>query len=453
MNFDEVMEYMENTVNPLGSILGLSVMEELLDRLGHPERDLKVIHVAGTNGKGSISSFIAGALMANGYKVGRYISPSVLDYREKIQVNGTYIPKTKVAEYLSSLFEIGKEMAADGFHHPTAFELETAMAFLYLRDKKVDFAIIEVGMGGKDDATNVIPTPLLAVIASISLDHVGLIGNTLEEIAETKAGIIKDGGCVVVAPQEECVEAVLRRICAERANVSAVFTDNAQIAVKEPKSQIKENALPLPKPVRFTYGKTGIKLSVCGVVQAQNAATAYEAVKQLEGLGVKLKEEKTLKGIEQTTWPGRFEILGKKPPLIIDGAHNPDAVKRLMESVDFYFTNCPIIYIMGVLKDKAVEEMVQLCADRAKMIITVTPPRNQRAMRAYDLAGIIRAHNPHVTAADSVEEALEEAILLSGGEAVILAFGSLSYMGRIREAYEMYIKQSKSKSSRGFGEV
>ena len=168
---------------------------------------------------------------------------------------------------------------------------------------------------------------------------------------------------------------------------------------------------------------------------------------------MKLKEEKTLKGIEQTTWPGRFEILGKKPPLIIDGAHNPDAVKRLMESVDFYFTNCPIIYIMGVLKDKAVEEMVQLCAERAKMIITVTPPRNQRAMRAYDLAGIIRAHNPHVTAADSVEEALEEAILLSGGEAVILAFGSLSYMGRIREAYEMYIKQSKSKSSRGFGEV
>lgn len=453
MNFDEVMEYMENTVNPLGSILGLSVMEELLDRLGHPERELKVIHVAGTNGKGSISSFIAGALMANGYKVGRYISPSVLDYREKIQVNGTYIPKTKVAEYLSSLFEIGKEMVADGFHHPTAFELETAMAFCYLRDKKCDFSILEVGMGGKDDATNVIPTPLLAVIASISLDHVGLIGNTLEEIAETKAGIIKDGGSVVIAPQEECVEAVLRRICAERVNVSAVFTDNAQIVVKEPKSQIKENTLPLPKPVRFTYGKTGIKLSVCGVVQAQNAATAYEAVKQLEGLGVKLKEEKTLKGIEQTTWPGRFEILGKKPPLIIDGAHNPDAVKRLMESVDFYFTNCPIIYIMGVLKDKAVEEMVQLCADRAKMIITVTPPRNQRAMRAYDLAGIIRAHNPHVTAADSVEEALEEAILLSGGEAVILAFGSLSYMGRIREAYEMYIKQSKSKSSRGFGEV
>ncbi len=453
MNFDEVMEYMENTVNPLGSILGLSVMEELLDRLGHPERELKVIHVAGTNGKGSISSFIAGALMANGYKVGRYISPSVLDYREKIQVNGTYIPKTKVAEYLSSLFEIGKEMVADGFHHPTAFELETAMAFCYLRDKKCDFSILEVGMGGKDDATNVIPTPLLAVIASISLDHVGLIGNTLEEIAETKAGIIKDGGCVVIAPQEECVETVLRRICAERVNVSAVFTDNAQIVVKEPKSQIKENTLPLPKPVRFTYGKTGIKLSVCGVVQAQNAATAYEAVKQLEGLGVKLKEEKTLKGIEQTTWPGRFEILGKKPPLIIDGAHNPDAVKRLMESVDFYFTNCPIIYIMGVLKDKAVEEMVQLCADRAKMIITVTPPRNQRAMRAYDLAGIIRAHNPHVTAADSVEEALEEAILLSGGEAVILAFGSLSYMGRIREAYEMYIKQSKSKSSRGFGEV
>lgn len=453
MNYEEAMEYMANKVNPLGSVLGLSVMEELLNRLGRPERDLRIIHVAGTNGKGSISSFIAGGLMANGYRVGRYISPSVLDYREKIQVNGTYIPKTKVASYLTQLFEVSDAMVSDGFHHPTAFEIETAMAFLYLRDKNCDYAVIEVGMGGRDDATNVIPTPLLAVIASVSLDHVGMIGNTLEEIAETKAGIIKDGGSVVIAPQDERTEAVLRRVCMERLNVSAVFTDASQIVTDAPKQAAQNDLLPVPKPLRFRYGKTKIRLSVCGLIQAQNAATAYDALKMLEGLGVRLKEEKILKGIEQTTWPGRFEILGKKPPVIIDGAHNPDAVKRLMESVDFYFTNCPKIYIMGVLKDKAVEEMVSLCAERAKMIITVTPPKNERAMRAYDLAGIIRAHNPCVTAADSVEEALEEAILLSGGEAVILAFGSLSYLGRMREAYELYVKQSKSKVSRGFGEI
>jgi dihydrofolate synthase/folylpolyglutamate synthase len=198
MNYNEVMDYLEEKVNPIGSILGLATMKELLKRVGNPEKNLKIIHVAGTNGKGSVSSFLAAALIKNGYRIGRYISPSVVDYREKIQVNGAFIPKTKVAEYLSGLFSVAREMEEAGFHHPTTFELETAMAFLYLRDKKCDYCIIEVGMGGREDATNVIPSPELCIITSISLDHVGMIGNNLEEIAKTKAGIIKDGTTVVV---------------------------------------------------------------------------------------------------------------------------------------------------------------------------------------------------------------------------------------------------------------
>lgn len=446
MKFDEAMEYMENTVNPLGSVLGLSVMEELAKRLGNPERELKVIHVAGTNGKGSVSSFIAGALMANGCKVGRYISPSVLDYREKIQVNGTYIPKTRVAEYLTKLFEIGKEMEEDGFPHPTAFEIETAMAFLYLRDKKVDFAIIEVGMGGREDATNIIPSPLLCVIASISLDHVGMIGNNLEEIAYTKAGIIKDGAYVAVAPQNKEAAEVIRKECEAHKGVISAFVRKDDILIANSPKTENKGKLSLPKPVKFNYKAwKGIKLSIPGLIQAENAAVALEACTLLKEWGIPLKDEKIRKGIEETTWPGRFEVLGKKPPVIIDGAHNPDAVSRLMESVDFYFTNCPKIYIMGVLKDKAVKEMVSLSAGRAAAIITVTPPNNKRGMKAFDLANIIREVNPMVSAADSVEEALEEAALMAGDEAVILAFGSLSYLGRLREAYDLYTKHTKKK--------
>jgi len=457
MNYEECLEYMDEKINPLGSVLGLDTMRELCARIGNPEKDLRIIHVAGTNGKGSASSFLAGALRENGYRVGRYISPSVLDYREKIQVNGSYIPKTKVAEILSMLFETAEGMVRDGVHHPTAFELETAMAFLYLRDKKCDFCIIEVGMGGLEDATNVIPSPLLCVLSSISLDHVGMIGNNLEEIAETKAGIIKDGTTVVVAPQQDSVRAVIERVCAERKDVHAFFVENENILLKtKNKAEVKENnseeaerrAAKLPaKPVlKFSYGPyKNVELSLLGEYQAENAAVALEALGALKGLGVRLKDEKILAGLKNTVWPGRFEVLGRKPLVICDGAHNPDAVRRLMKTLDIYFTNSPIIYIMGVLKDKAVEEIVTLSAERADFIITVTPPNNKRGMRAFDLAQVVKEKNPRVSAADSVEEALEEACLFSGPEGVVIAFGSLSYLGRLKEAYEQYVKNNKRK--------
>lgn len=435
MNYNEVMDYLEEKVNPIGSILGLATMEELLKRVGNPEKNLKIIHVAGTNGKGSVSSFLAAALIKNGYRIGRYISPSVVDYREKIQVNGAFIPKTKVEEYLSGLFSVAREMEEAGFHHPTTFELETAMAFLYLRDKKCDYCIIEVGMGGREDATNVIPSPELCIITSISLDHVGMIGNTLEEIAKTKAGIIKRGTHVVVAPQRENLNAVFQKECDEQGAASVSFVNRDDIRIAASKSQ------KLPVVQKFDYkNHKKVTLSMLGEYQPENAAVALEALDVLASSGVSLKEEKTLTGIKECKWPARFEILGKKPLVIADGAHNPDAVMRLMKTMDNYFTNCPIIYIMGVLKDKAVEEIVGLSAGKADYIITVTPPNNPRGMKAFDLAQIIKDVNPKVSAADSVEEALEEACLLEG-DGVVLAFGSLSYMGRLREAYETHAKK------------
>ena len=438
MKYEEALEYLEIKINPLGSILGLDTMGELCRRIGNPEKELKIIHVAGTNGKGSVCALLAEALKTCGYRVGRYLSPSVLDYREKIQVNGTYIPKTKVAEYLGFLFETAEKMQEEGFSHPTAFEIETAMAFLYLRDKKCDFCIVEVGMGGREDATNVIPAPLLCILTSISADHLGIIGDTPEEIAYTKAGIIKDNCTVVTAPQKESILRVIEEECEFGKNVKLIKTDAGQLKVLINKL----GKLPRKPVTKFSYRNyRNMEISLLGEYQPENAAVALEALDALGAMGIKLKEEKIREGFRNVKWPARFEILGKKPLVISDGAHNPDAVERLMKTMDFYFTNCPKIYIMGVLKDKAVSEIIDLSADRAAYIFTVTPPNNKRGMTAYDLATLIRDKNPNVTAADSVEEALEEAALLAAEEGVILAFGSLSYQGRLREAYVNYSKK------------
>ena len=434
MKYDEALEYMKNRINPLGSVPGLDTTRELLKRIGNPEKELKIIHIAGTNGKGSVSAFLDGILRANGYRTGRYLSPSVVDYREKIQVNGQFIPKTKVSEYLTALYEKADEMVKDGFPHPTSFEIETAMAFWYLKDKKCDFAVIETGMGGKDDSTNVIPSPLVCVFTSVSEDHLGIIGNTVEEIALTKSGIIKDGTTVVVAPQKESILKVFTDAAAEHRDVDVRVIRREDIVIP-----VKAGKVKLPGMQKFSYKNyKNIQISLLGEYQPENAAVALEAAEVLMAKGVRLNEEKTRKGLKETLWPARFEILGKKPPVIADGAHNPDGVAHLMKTMDGYFTNVPIIYIMGVLKDKAVDEMIHLSAAKAMHIITVTPPDNPRGMSAFELAQKIKEVNPSVSAADSVEEALEEACLMAGPDGVILAFGSLSYMGKLREAYKLH---------------
>ncbi|MBR3039665.1 MAG: bifunctional folylpolyglutamate synthase/dihydrofolate synthase [Lachnospiraceae bacterium] len=440
MKYEEALEYLSENVNPLGSVLGLEGIRELLNRIGNPQNDLRVIHVAGTNGKGSVSSFVASMLRENGYRVGRYLSPAVLDYREKIQVNGSYIPKTKVAEYLSMLFKVCKEMVGDGLAHPTSFEVETAMAFLYLKEKKCDFCIIEVGMGGAEDATNVFDFPHTCVITSISEDHLGMIGNSVEEIAKTKAGIIKDGCKVVIAPQGDSVKEAIQNTCTGLKNVDFHYVSPEDISVKYPKASDGSGKFTL-KRVKISY-KTykNTEIALVGDCQIENAAVALEVIDSLRG-EVPLKDEKIKAGLAKTEWPCRFELLGSKPAVIADGAHNPDAVLKLMKTADYYFTNRPIIYIMGVLKDKDVKEMIRLSAAKANVIITVTPPDNKRGMKAFELAGMIREINENVSTADSVEEALEVASLFAGENGVILAFGSLSYLGRLRRAYETYSKK------------
>lgn len=416
----EVMEYIES-ISGLGIVPGLESIRELCRRLGNPQNALRFVHVAGTNGKGSVSAYIAEVLKCGGYRVGRYISPVIFEYRERIQVNGRPIAKEALGRLAEQVKQACARMVEEGLNHPTAFEVETAMGFLYWKEKGCHIVVLETGMGGLLDATNVIGTTVLAVITSVSMDHMRFLGNTLEEIAAQKAGIMKPGVPVVSAEQLRSAEKVI----ADRAAAL-----NCPITVAE-RSRITTVKYGLERQ-RFSYGGfSGLEISLAGKYQIENAALAVEALRLLGEQGFPVTEEKLRRGLKQTAWAGRFTLLGKRPCFIVDGAHNEDGAKRLAESLEFYFTNKRIIYIMGVLRDKEYEKMIGLTHNLADQIITVTPPDNPRALPAYDLAREIAKVHPGVTAVDSLEEAVEMARLLAGKEDVIIAFGTLSFTGRL----------------------
>lgn len=416
----EAAEYIES-ISGRGIVPGLDGIRELCRRLGDPQKALKFVHVAGTNGKGSVSAYMAEALKCGGYRVGRYISPVIFGYRERIQAGGRYITKEALGRLLEQVKQTCDEMVSEGMSQPTAFEVETALGFLYFKEKNCDIVILETGMGGLLDATNVIDNPLVAVITSVSMDHMKFLGNTLEEIAAQKAGILKAGCLAVSAGQlPEAAKVIAEKAAAFGCPLSSV--KNSQI------TSVKYGL----ERQRFSYGGfSGLEISLAGKYQIENAALAVEALKALGECGFPLSEAKLRQGLRQTVWAGRFTLVGKKPYFIVDGAHNEDGAKRFAESVEFYFTNKRIIYIMGVLKDKEYEKMIALTHGLADQIITVTPPDNPRALPAYELAREVSKVHPNVTAVDSLEEAVEMGRLLAGREDVIIAFGTLSFAGRL----------------------
>lgn len=432
MNEREAREYIES-INGLGIVPGLDSIRELCERLGNPQNCLKFIHIAGTNGKGSVSTYIASVLKAAGYRVGRYISPTIFDYRERIQVNDRNISKEALGRLMSKAKEACDEMVRSGKPQPTPFEVETALGFLYFLEKKCDYVVLEVGMGGRLDATNIIENKELAVLVSISMDHMKFLGNSLEEIAAEKAGILKPGCRVVSAKQEE----VASKVILQQSEVLG-----CGISFVEP-DKITHVRYGLEKQ-RFDYaGYKGLEIALAGKFQIENAALAVEAVEALRASGLKITEKHIRDGLLAATWPARFAMVGKRPYFITDGAHNEDAAKRLAESLEFYFTNKRIIYIMGVLRDKEYTKIISLTHRLADHIITVTPPDNPRAMSAYELAEEIAKVHPKVTAADSLEEAVEMSRLLAGKEDCIVAFGSLSFQGKLAEIIENTAKKKK----------
>ena len=420
MKYEEAMEYIE-VCNTLGSILGLESMERLMEALQNPQKELTFIHVAGTNGKGSVSSFIANVLKNAGYRVGRYISPTIFTYRERFQINDKMISKKELGELMEQLKEACDQVVADGHPHPTSFEIETALSFLYFVKKECDVVVLETGMGGRLDATNIIPSPKLCVLTSISMDHMQFLGDSLTEIATEKCGIIKDRTMVISTKQAGEVSEVIKKTCVLKDAV--LIESEPQKATKVKQSLEKQS---------FSYDGLKYEISLSGSYQIENAVLAVEVVKWLSQNGYeKITDQKIAKGLQTTVWKGRFSVIARKPYFIVDGAHNVAAAEKLAESIRFYFTNRKIVYIMGMFRDKEYEKVIRITAPLATQIITVAAPGNPRALPALDLAVAVREVNPHVTNADSLEEAVEMSYLFADKDAVIIAFGSLAFLGQL----------------------
>ncbi len=429
MNYKEALNYI-TSLNKYGSVLGLDNMVRLCEKLDHPEKACKVIHIAGTNGKGSTSAYIAHMLLAAGYRVGRYSSPTISDYRERFQIGNRMITQKDLCVYVEKLQVVCEELVGEGHPHPTPFEVETALAFLYFADKTCDYVVLEVGMGGETDATNIISNPIATVWTSISMDHMGFLGKTIAEIASVKAGIAKKGALSISARQLPEVECVLRR------KVEAVGETLFVADVSDAKN-VKYGIL----AQQFSYkGLDKLKIHLAGIHQISNAVLAVEVMLRLRERGVDIPDKAIYKGLEETTWQGRLEVLGKKPLFVVDGAHNEDAAKQLALSIETYFANKRIIYIMGVLKDKEYDKILLSTAKYAEHILTITPPENPRALDAFELAKVAKEYHPLVTNLSSVEEAVEVSHLLADKDAVILCFGSLSYLGAVKKAYAQYKK-------------
>lgn len=422
MKYSQAMEYMEN-MNRLGSVPGLDSIKELCKRLGDPQDRLRFVHIAGTNGKGSTLAYVSTVLTKAGYKTGRYSSPAVFDYRERFQIDGKNISKQAFSKYLSIVAAQADEMEAEGMAHPTSFEIETAIAFLYFLDQRCDIVVLEAGMGGLEDATNLIHTTIVSVFASVSMDHMQFLGKTLSEIAKQKAGIIKTGGIAVSMRQAPEVMQVICETC-RREQVELVVADASE-ATNVKYGFDKQS---------FSYGGyRNLVISLAGKWQIENAVLAVGVLKVLERAGYPVSEEHLRSGLRETVWQGRYTVLARKPLFVIDGAHNADASEKLACTIEQDFEGKQKIFIMGILRDKEYEKIIQNTVKLADQIITVAAPDNPRAMSSYELAQEIRPYQSHVTAADSLEEAVEMAYLFADSKSVIIAFGSLSYQGRLVE--------------------
>ena len=425
MNYEEAVAYAGELMKKKNIVLGLGTMKELLHRLGDPQNELSFLHIAGTNGKGSTLAMAASICQAAGYRVGRYNSPSVFTYCEKIQVNGESISEVDVARLMTKVREVSDAMEAEGLPHPTSFETETAVSFLYFREQGCNLVALETGMGGETDATNVVTTTLVSIIASISMDHMQFLGNTLEEIAAVKGGIIKPGRPVVMTGQKPEAEAVIRRIAEEK---------QAPLTISKPELAVIRSAD--YTGTVFDYKEFHqIKLPLLGKYQVINACTALEVVEILRGLGYDIKQQAVLEGMAGVKWPGRFQMLMDRPVFLIDGAHNPEAAIRLKDSIELYFSGRKISYIMGILADKDYEEIVRITAPLAQRIYTVTPG-SPRALGAEALKDCIlkSGFTGRVQAEPSVKQAVFDVLGSAEEEEIIVAFGSLSYLSEVTGA-------------------
>jgi len=406
-----------NGLRYTGEKNGLSNSRALLARMGNPHKQIRTVHVAGTNGKGSTCSMIERMLRECGMKTGLYTSPYLMRFPERMRVNGVPIDEDSLVRIASRVREETEKLLLEGVK-PTTFELGTAVTMTWFAEQKVDFAVIEVGMGGRFDATNVIE-PEVCLIAPIGMDHTKYLGDTLAQIAGEKAGIIKEGVPVAAAPQQnDEVMQVFRNVAGQmHARLLEVRREEIGLLSSDEKG------------AEFMFRGQKAKIRLAGEHQVENACLALSGVELLRSRGFDLPEDVCLAGLEKAVWPGRLEWLNDR--LLIDGAHNPHGAKALYAYVKKYLSGRKVVPVIGMMKDKDVESCVALYADVASDAVA-TQISYPRAMPCGELRGLLAAHGVNAEAIESIPAALERAEELAGEDGIVLVCGSLYLVGEVR---------------------
>lgn len=420
MNIQETLAYI-HSVSWKGSVPGLGRTQELLRRMGNPEKKLKFVHIAGTNGKGSTAAMTSSILRKAGYCVGLYTSPYIYRFHERMQVNGVEISD----EDLISVTEFVRPLAESMEETPTEFELVCCIAFEYFKRKQCDIVVLEVGMGGALDSTNVIETPEVAVITNIGLDHTEILGNTLEEIAQTKAGIFKEGGNAVVYRGTAGVENVFEDICAQRnVKLRKADFDHLHSVTHSLEGQI------------FDCGeRKNLVLPLLGSHQLHNASVVLSVIDTMKENGWIISEENIYDGLRDVSWPGRFDIMRRDPLFIIDGGHNPQCIEALVENIRDYLSGKKLIVLTGVLADKDYADMYRPVMPYVEQFVCITPP-NPRKLEAEQLAVFLRGKGAVATPYSEICDGVKAALDLAGNDGVVLCFGSLYTIGEVRNALQ-----------------
>ena len=404
MNYKEAMKYIQQIGN-FGSNYGLERTYRLLEILGNPQDKLKLIHIAGTNGKGSTTAMVTALLRGKGFKVGMYTSPYLEEFEERIQINGENIQKRRLGQLMDKVKEAVESVVLENINHPTEFEIITCLMLLYFYEEKIDYGVIEVGLGGRLDSTNVI-TPIVSVITSISYDHTNLLGNTLTEIASEKAGIIKDGIPVVIYPQEEEALKVIEKKALEmNSEIYRINKENGKCI-----RVINEDKIYQIVEVNWKGEILEISLSLLGEHQITNlllALETYEVICRKENL--EFNEEQIKKAIAKVKWNGRLEVMKTEPLVVIDGAHNIQGIKALTQNIKKYFKYKNMYLFLGILADKDVEEMMKVITPKAKKVFTVTP-NSMRAETAEELINEVKKYNESCEAYNDYKNAFEDAL-------------------------------------------
>lgn len=420
MDFLEAQNYLEKVRSQKEIVLGLDTMRHLMAKLNNPQDKVKFIQVAGTNGKGSTAAYLTSILSEAGIKVGRYTSPAVFSSTEQYFACGSCISESEYAKGVTAVAEAAASL--DG-ETPTAFEQETALAFWYFAQKGCELAILEAGLGGDMDATNIVTTTVCSIITSISMDHCRILGNKISEIAAHKAGIIKPGAPVICIEQkEDAMEPI-------RAAAKAADTPLYEVHRDEVRQIFSDKR----ESIVFFREFENLHLKMLGSCQPENAALAVQAASVLSR-SYPIEKKHIYDGIEKTRWGGRFELHSGSPDIILDGAHNPDGIRRLRESVNQMFGAVPICYVCGVLADKDYEKEIEILFGRASNVFTVTPP-SPRAMKSTDLKAAIKKRFSQLKvisfdSEDGIEKAMEAAV--SQNNPVVVC-GTLTILARVKE--------------------